>query len=192
MKNIFFLFLIFSLTLPSAFLHSTEVVDRVVAIVGGEMVTLSDVKKYSQQRSLIKDKEDPLDALIGEKLLKQDMEHLGITVSDEDISNALQEVLARNKMSLDALKSEISRKGASFDAYKKDLSGQIRQMKFMAQVIFPRIKLTDEEIAKRAGPNPSEQARMNARLLLLQERAPDEIKRYVDELRAKTYVEIKK
>lgn len=196
MKKLVLALVLFSLGLPRVL--AAEVVDRVVAIVGGEMITLSDVKGYSAQKSLSKaygmNGKDPLESLIHDTLLKQEMERLAINASGEDLNNALREVAARNKVSTDALKSELAKKGLSFEKYKEDLSNQIRQMKFMGQVIYPRIKISEEEIAQRAGAkaSQSEEGRFRARMEILQSRVPDEMGKYLDELRAKSYVEIKK
>lgn len=179
-----------------------EVVDRVVAVVGSEVITLSDVRKYSAQRSAnarlagmsssASGTKDPLEALIREKLLKAEMERLGITTTEQEIDGAIQEVVSRNKVTLGVLKAELSRKGMSFEQYKKGLSDQIRQMKFLSQVIFPRIKIAEEELNRKTGPKPSEEARVKARIELMQARSSDELVKYLDETRAKTFVEIKK
>ncbi len=178
-----------------------EVVDRVVAIVGNEIITLSDVKAFNAQRSAnarlagnegLPPTKDPLEALIREKLLKSEMERLGVNASEEEINGAVQDVVTRNHVSMDILKNELAKKGMSFDQYKKELGAQIRQMKFLSQVIFPRIHLTDEDVNLKAGPNASEEARTKARMELMQAKSSEELVHYIDEARTKTYVEIKK
>lgn len=196
MKKAFFILISLSLFRVA----TAEIVDRVVAVVGNEVITLSDVKHYSVQRSanarLTGDvagltSKDPLESLIREKLLTSEMQRLGIAATEEDINGAVQEVLTRNKVPLEVLKSELSRKGMSFEQYRKGLGDQIRQMKFLSQTIFPRIKLTEDEVNRKAGPNASEENRVKARIELLQTHSSAELAKYLDEARAKTYVEIK-
>lgn len=192
-----FSFTLFFLLILLPRLFAAEVVDRVVAIVGGEIITLSDMRGYSSQRSFqaklgALETKDPLEALIREKLLKQEMDRLGIAVTDADINAAIQEVIARNKIPLEALKAELARKGTPFDKYKKDLADQILRMKFMGQVIFPRIKLSEEEVTRKTNGNSSDEARFRARMELFEARTPEELSKYLDEVRAKTYIEIKK
>jgi peptidyl-prolyl cis-trans isomerase SurA len=145
-----------------------EVVDKVVAVVGNDIITLSDVKQYSAQRSAnaklaqgmpgtASATKDPLEALIREKLLRTEMDRLGVSASQQDIDAALNDVVSRNHITMDILKSELAKKGMSLEKYKKDLGGQIQQMKFLSQVIFPRIKISEDEVARKAGPNPSDQ-----------------------------------
>ena len=180
--------LFISLLLITSPLRAAEVVDKVVAVVGNELITLSDVKNVKVKKT----GEDPLESLIREKIITSELERLNINASEEDIDLALKDVLTRNKISMDALRAELLHKGTSIDRYRKDLGSQIRQMKFMGQVIYPRLKISDDEITKKAGPNASEQARLQARYTLLQEKSPDEINRYIDEVRSKTFIEIKK
>lgn len=189
--------LLIFLVLSTTSLQAAEVVDRVAAVVGNEIITLSDIRNYSQERSLEgrlagRDAKDPLEALIRERLLKQEMERLGLSATDGEIDSAVKEVVARNGISLEVLKGELAKKGTSFAQYKKDLGDQIRRMKFMGQVIFPRIKISDEEIARKTGGDSSEAARFRARMEILEARSAEEVARYLGEVRAKTYVEIKK
>lgn len=183
------------------FVLAAEVVDRVMAIVGSEMITLSDVRAYSSQKGSHEkipgvDTKDPLESLINEKLLKQEMERLGITATDEDVNTALRDMAARNKVSVDILKAELSKKGIPFDKFKANIGNQIRQMKFMGQVIYPRIKVSDRETTqktkKAAGEKTTDEAQFRAKMEILQSRAPEEISKYLEEVRAKSYVQIKK
>ncbi|QQR79980.1 MAG: SurA N-terminal domain-containing protein [Deltaproteobacteria bacterium] len=181
---------------------SAEVVDKVVAVVGSDIITLSDVNKFkSQKNSQLKknfsigtsystNTTDVLQALIEQKLVDQEIERLQITASPEDTSSAIQEVLHRNKASLDELKAELSKKGTSFEKYKLELTDQIKHMKFMGQVIYPRIKISEGELAKKAA-NSTDEARFQARVKILEERSPEELEKYINEVRAKTLVEIK-
>ncbi len=179
----------------SAVAHTGEVVDRIVAVVGNEIITLSDVRNFSHERDLETKRmgletKDPIESLIREKLLKLEIQRLGLEPSDQDSQQAIDDVLRRNQITLAQLKSELAAKGMDFDAYKKDLADQIRRMKFLSQVIFPRIHLTEDEVARKAAGS-TEEARIKARMDLLQERSPVELAKYLDEARAKTYVVVK-
>lgn len=181
MKRLLVLFL-----LPLS-LSAGEVVDRIVAVVGTEVITLSALKRFHPPA-----KKDPLESLIREKLLEIEMEKSGITVTDDDLANALREVLARNRITIDQLKSELTAKGQGFEGYKEELRRQIRRMKFLGQVIYPRVRISEEEINRRLGPHPTEEERLRIRQELVESRISQELENYLDEVRRKTYVEIKK
>lgn len=166
---------------------SSEIVDRIVAVVGEEIITQSDLKSYRGSA-----KKDPLEGLIREKLLQMEIERLEIEVTQEDTANAVREVLGRNRMTLEQLKAELEQKGTAFEQYKRELAREVRKMKFLGQVIFPRIKVSEEEITKRLGPFPKEEERIRVRHQLIESRLQVELENYLDEVREKTYVEIKK
>jgi len=165
--------------LPSL-LMAAELVDRIVAIVGSEVITLSDLKKK------------PLEALIRERLFHLELERGKIEVTDEELAQGVQEVLAKNRMTLAELKSELARKGSNFEEFKKDLRREIQRMKFLGQVIYPRIQIPEEEVLRRLGPKATDEERLRLRQKLVEERLSEELENYLDEVRRKTYVEIKK
>ncbi len=180
--------LLFLLVFASAsLLQAAELVDRIVAIVGTEVITLSDLQAAPRSG-----KKDPLNGLIREKILKIETERTGIEVTSDDLARGIAEVLRRNRISIDQLKEEMARQGKTFEQYKEELRREIRRMKFMGQVIVPRIRVSEEEIQKGLGKNPTEEDRLLARQKIVESRLSQELDNYLDEARAKTYVEIKK
>ncbi|MBI2982268.1 MAG: SurA N-terminal domain-containing protein [Deltaproteobacteria bacterium] len=169
-----------------ATLLAAETVDRIVAVVGTEIVTLSDLRRQKSTG-----KKEALNELIRAKILDSEIERLQISVSDDDMAQAIREVLYRNRLSLEQFKKELGKEGQGFERYKEGLRGEIRKMKFLGQVIVPRIKISEDEISRKAGPKPSEEARFKARQEIVQSRLNPELDAYLDEVREKTYIEIK-
>ena len=168
-------------------LSAGELVDRIVAVVGTEIITLSDLKNHH-----VSGKKDPLEDLIREKILFVEMDRLSVSASDDDLAGAMREVLVRNKIPLEQLKEELAKKGTSFEAYKQGLRQEIRRMKFLGQVIYPRVKISEEEVTRKLGNHPNEEDRSRVRRQLVESRLSQELENYLDEVRQKTYVEIKK
>ncbi len=176
---------------------AAEVVDRVLAVVGDDIVTLSDLKRFRQSpgfesRIVEKTTSDPLEILIRTRLLKKEIGNLNLEVSEADVNSAVQDVIVRNRITMEILREGLASQGQSLEGYKRELRDQIKQMKFMGQVIFPRIHLSEEEISRKTGAKASEEAKLRARMELFQARAPAELAKYIEELRSKVYVEIKK
>jgi Parvulin-like peptidyl-prolyl isomerase len=141
-------------------LHA-EVIDRVVAVVNEEPVTLFDVDKLMATKiDEIKkaeskaDKQDKfenyrdlaLKSLIDEKLLLQAMKKQSITVTDPDVQRAFDNILERNKLSKEQLAEQLQKKGIAFNSYMEELRSQLGRVKFMGQVIAPRVKVTDGDL----------------------------------------------
>lgn len=164
-----------------------DLVDRIVAVVGKEIITLSDVRAAERYG-----RKDPLESLIREKILALEMDRLGIQTTDDDLADAIRQVLARNQMSLEQLKTELTAKQTSFEEYKGQLRQEVRKMKFLGQVVVPRIRISEEEIAAQLDSNPTEEERLRIRQKIVESRLGQELENYLDEVRQKTFVEIKK
>jgi peptidyl-prolyl cis-trans isomerase SurA len=90
--------------------RAESVVDRVVAIVNQEAITLSEVEKW--EKPLLKDtvaedrlerqkkirdfRRKVLENLIEERLIDQEVKRSGIKVSSRDVDAALEEIRRRN------------------------------------------------------------------------------------------------
>lgn len=167
--------------------YAAEVVDRIVAVVGTEIVLDSDLKAFAKRRFVSR----PLDELIREKLLLQEIAKLGISVSDQELSEAMQNILAKNRMTPELLRAELSAKGVRFETYQEQVREQIKQMKFIGQVIYPRVRVPDTEINKRLKNQASEEERQRVRQEIIESKITGELAKYLDEVRAKSYIEIK-
>lgn len=187
-----------SATAPS---YADELVDGVAAIVGGDIILLSDVKTAeTMRRDRLSPKKhinrgDVLNELINEHLVKQEMDRLEIDVSPQELDHTLRMVLMQNHMTLDQMKAELAQDGISFDTYKQDLRDRVRFMKFMRQHVYSKINVTDKDIEmhRRRYPQKSkEQTDEEIRDEILELKSEETFDAYVKGIRERTYVEIKK
>lgn len=128
---------------------TAETIDRIVAVVNSDIITESDVKELVSEYKKNNDKNTrraALDRLIDELLLKHAVEKAKITVGDDDLTRAIQNVLRQNQITPEQLKADLAAKGMSFDTYKQRLAGQIRLIKFTNQIIGQQVKLTDRKV----------------------------------------------
>lgn len=137
-----------------------EIIERVVAIVNNEAITLHDLD--SALAPLRIDRKDPelrrkvLEDLIHQKLLEQEVEKANIEVSDEELRRAIAGVLQNNQITIDLLKEELMAKGISFEAYKEQLKKQLRQGKFVQQNLGARVQITEQELQQYRKKNQRE------------------------------------
>lgn len=182
-------------------IRADELVDGVAAIVGNDIILLSEVKTaqamrrdhLTPQKSMTQG--DVLNELINEHLLKQELARLEIEVSEQELDHTLRMVLMQNRMTLDQLKAELSREGIGFEAYMKDLKDRVRFMKFMRQYIYSKIDVTDKDIElhRRRYPQKSKQQTDDEiREAILDLKSQETFDAYVNGIRERTYVEIKK
>lgn len=162
-KMAFAALLIISMAMIQCFLFRaspaySEVVEKIVAVVGGDIITLYDLdramaprldeirrsplkeQKYKEVRSQV------LETLIDNMLLNQAVEDAKITVTNDDLARAIRNVLATNHITAETLKAELAEKGISFESYKEDLRKNIKRMKFINQEISSRVKISDQDL----------------------------------------------
>ncbi len=159
-KNLMiFFFLTFSFSLfPFPFSALAEVADRVVAIVGTEVITLYDVDRvmaqFSTEIAKAKNRDEKfktvkrevLDRLIDDLLLKQAVMDAKIEVTSDDVARAIKNVLTQNQISIDVLKAELAKKGVSYESYKDDIKRNIERIKFINQQIGSVVKISDADL----------------------------------------------
>ncbi len=151
----FFFFLLFP-TIVSA-----NVVDRTVAVVNQDTVTLSEVnelgKSYFQKiteetpadrlnEALQQARKSVIDKLIDKKLLMQESQKYNLKVSEEEVENALQRVITNNKATPEQFRKEISSMGLTEKQYRENLREQILNSKLINFEVRSKVVISEEQI----------------------------------------------
>ncbi len=135
----------------------SEIVDRIIAIVNDQVITLSELEtsikvitKGLREDLQPRDRDTKaslvLDLLIEDALIKQSAERMGIEVSESEIDNAIEDVKKRNGLTEEALRQVLERSGLTYKQYRDKLRDDIRKAKFMSAQFRSRIKIEDEDI----------------------------------------------
>ena len=125
------------------------VVDRIVAVVNQEIITFSEIEKWSRPFQKEIQAEDRLerreriqevfrkvlDRIIEEKLIEQEAKKSGIKVTSKEIEVAVEEVKQKNKIGQEALEQALSAEGLTLEAFKKDLEKRILRTKFVHSAV---------------------------------------------------------
>ena len=146
---------LFTLLAPA----EARIVDRVAAVVEKEVLTLSEVydlgADFIEERSVGEGPAGPnrreaelevLDILIQRALIEQEVERLDLSVTREEIDRAIDDVARRNGMSRDDLKAELKKQGFEWREYRGEVEQQLQEVKFNEMVIFPRIRIAEDEV----------------------------------------------
>jgi parvulin-like peptidyl-prolyl isomerase len=175
-----------------------EVVDKIVAVVNDEIITLYDLNsafepykkniektyKGSDKESLIsQSKESFLQRLIDNMLIEQEAKKVGtsVTVKEEDVMNVIHDMLIKQKISMQDFLKNLDQEGSSIDAAKKEIRSQMIRMKLLKREVKDKIIVTDEEIGEyynkhRQEYEGKESVRMKQILLLLPPGADETLK----------------
>jgi peptidyl-prolyl cis-trans isomerase SurA len=119
------------------------VVDRIVAIVNQEIITLSEVEKWSdslqkevhaenrfERRERIQEiYRKALEQLIEEKLVDLEVKRYGIKVTSKEVEGALEEVRQKNAASHEDFEKVLAKEGLTLEAFKKQIEKRIQRIK---------------------------------------------------------------
>lgn len=137
MRVLWFFVLLFICVSPL----QAEVVDRIEAVVGNEVITSLDVENLSPFY-----KQNSLQRIVDDCMIKEFCLKRGITVSENEIDDYIQEVSKENHISRDELFEKVKKSGVSEDYYKKKIEFNIIRMKFIQKFIVPFVYITDAEV----------------------------------------------
>jgi len=140
-----------------------ELVDRVAAVVNRDVIALSEVEKRAapelarlngavrdpQQRAeerarLLK---QSLDTLIGEKLMEEQVQELGLSVADAELEAAIADVKRQNNITDDAqFEQLLSGEGLTIQGYKDFLRKQMSRMRLVQLRVSSKVKVSEEDL----------------------------------------------
>jgi len=124
------LFKIFVLILlPFTLLSQEQLLNRAVARVNGNVITLYDLKKILNPDSpdivsmdaISQRKKQLLDKAIADEIIRQEIKNLKIEISKEEIEHALKNVAMQNNVTIEGLKEEIANQGLDWEVYKNEI-----------------------------------------------------------------------
>lgn len=144
-----------------AFPAVSEVVDRIVAEVNEEIITMSELEqaaKIMQAQSGINPKskearafkKEMLEALIDRKLAKAEAKRRGITISDKELDQAVDDFKKRNRIPDDAaLNQALSKMGMTLKEMRQQISDQVQQERLVTVVVGAKAaKVPDAEVRR--------------------------------------------
>lgn len=117
--------------------QSGNAIDAIIAVVGNDVITRSEIDAYSNSST---DKNDILNTLILRKILLQEAARFNIRVNDTTINLAMEDFLKQNNRSINSLSAEES--SQMREQIREDLT--IARLK--QNVLRRNIKISEKEI----------------------------------------------
>ena len=148
------------------------IVDRIVAIVNSHVITLSQLEKRARPylREYLSEDMSPeekaqvkqtiyskiLPQMIDDYLVEQEIERLGISVSDQEVDHAIENVCRNNGITVQELEEKLKQDGTSMEEYRKQVATQIERARLINSQVQSKIVITDEQVrAYLRGENSS-------------------------------------
>ncbi len=137
-----------------------EVVDRIVAQVNDEIITMSELEQVSKsmqaesgQNPLGRESKafqrQMLDSLIDRKLALAEAKKRGISLSDRELDQALEEFKKRNNLPDDAaLTKALSQAGMTLKELKQQMSDQMIQERMVQVAVGAKTMVSDADVRR--------------------------------------------
>jgi peptidyl-prolyl cis-trans isomerase SurA len=135
-----------------------EVVDRIVALVNGEIITLSELEQmgkpyYDQvsqtstagerEEKIKKARMEVLGRLIENRLLEEEMKKRKIEVPERDVDATIQDVLKSSKLTENDMKKALAREGMTYSTYRQRVRDELGKMRLVSREIKSKIVIED-------------------------------------------------
>ena len=126
---------------------ASVVVDRVVAVVNDEIITLSDLQREDLKKSnAARDEHMLLEDLIERKLQLAAAKRSGIDVTDPELAEALAEIMKRNSLDRRQFDTELAKDGLTYDQYRSELREQITLSRVFNKYVRSGLSLDEAEL----------------------------------------------
>jgi len=161
MKNLKILTAICVFSIISAVSSGAAVIDRIVAVVNDDIITLSELNRDLESYMKRADKSFKgadrekfveqvrlaiLNDLINGKLVIQEAKKMGIVVTDGDIDDVIEDTLNRRKMSMEEMEVAIAGDGHTFEEYREEARRHLIKMRLIGREIRSKITVSQKEI----------------------------------------------
>ncbi len=133
---------------------SAEIVDRVIAIVNDDIITLKEAQRYirvEQAGKFVSIDEyfrnikirDRLDTLIDDVLIRQQARKLKIDVSEREIEAIVENIKKQNLISDIEMREQLQKEGISLKDFKDGIKMNALRNRVLARAIIPDINVTE-------------------------------------------------
>ena len=142
--------------------QEVELVDRIVAVVNNEIITLYDLNlafapyasnikalKYppeKESQTLFQVRQDILERLIDSMLTDQQVKRNRITVSQSEIDKTVENIKESRQFTDEQLRQGLASQGMTMEEYRKEIKEQIMRTKLVNREVKAKIVITKADI----------------------------------------------
>lgn len=156
------------LLLTIAQVARTELINRIFAIVGNNVITQYEVESFNpklikeiysiqneEERSsqIKKYYKNVLDFLVEQYTIEEIGKKYGVIVSDKETEDAILEILKRNNITEEQLKKALEEEGITFAQYRWQIKMDILATRLKSRIINQLVVITEEDIKRYVDEN---------------------------------------
>lgn len=158
LRNLFLAALFFFLATSVVY---GELVDKVVAVINDDIITLTDLKKETApfenkvieqapadkvDEALKQMHNDILNQVIENRLIAQEAAKTGVSISDDEFEKAYKTLLDKNGVTAEEFAAELNQNGMTSSYHKKMFREQMLQSKVVSYEVRSKIVVTEDMI----------------------------------------------
>jgi len=136
------------------------VVDRVVAVVNQEIITLSEIEKWKEPLlgeikagDRLEKREQTheilrkiLDRLVEERLIDQEVKRVGLKLSAKETEGAVDEIKRKNNLNQENFERALALEGLNLESFKKQLEKQILRTRLIGMAVKVELKGGEKDL----------------------------------------------
>ena len=140
----------------------TELVDRIVAIVSDDAITLSELNEaylpFTQQireanyppeverEMIFKLRQEVLNKLIDQKLTDQETERLQVSVNDKEVDQRIEQIKSEHFLTEEDIRKTLAAQGHTLEGYRERIKEQLLRVKLINIEVKSKIAVSGKEI----------------------------------------------
>ena len=187
-----------ALTVPGI-VRASVVVDRVVAVVNNEIITLSDLQREEtlKKRDTARDDRLVLEDMIDRKLQMAAAKRDGVDVSDKELDDAVADIMKRNGLDTLQFGIALAKEGLTLEQYREELREQITLSRLFNKYVRSSVNVDEAEARAFYQNNPKtfslpEEIRVRRIFLAMPDKAKPEEAAAIREQARSVYARVQK
>ena len=152
-------FLLFCFQLFLAQTAPAKVIEQLIVVIDVEPYTLSNLAAYAKAKmgrefpsgdlkKINDDDREVLEQFITEKLLEAEARESGIKVTEQDVSQYIDEIKKRNRLSDDELKTVLSREGQTLESYRASVKSELEKSEILNRQVRNKVNITNDDVER--------------------------------------------
>jgi peptidyl-prolyl cis-trans isomerase SurA len=136
-----------------------KVIEQLIVVIDGEPYTLSNLAAYAKAKmgrefpsgdlkKINDDDREVLEQFITEKLLEAEARESGIKVTEQDVSQYIDEIKKRNRLSDDELKTVLSREGQTLESYRASVKSELEKSEILNRQVRNKVNITNDDVER--------------------------------------------
>jgi peptidyl-prolyl cis-trans isomerase SurA len=135
------------------------VVDRIVAVVNNEIITMSDLQRERSRGTDIHDEKLVLEEMIDRKIQMAAAKRNGMDVSERELNDAINDIMKRNRLDKTQLEAALAREGLTLEQYRSDLREQMTLSRLFNKYVRSEVTISEAEVRAFYDRNPGQFSR---------------------------------